>query len=62
MLQVSSTKEWSLSVADSLHQSFGSLCHLLHLHVIQETTLFLIGYTWEEWVTNISVKSFFPSS
>lgn len=59
MLQVSSTKEWSLSMADGLHQSFGSLCYLLHLHVIQETTLFLIGYTWEEWVTNTHVYVFF---
>lgn len=38
--------EGSLNMADSLHQSFGRLSHLLHLHIVQQTPLFLAGHTW----------------
>lgn len=54
MLQVCSAEEGGLSVADGLHQSFSGLRHLLHLHVIQQTTLLLTGYTWREGGKNVS--------
>lgn len=44
MLQVSGAEERCLSVTYSLHQSFSRLGHLLHLHVIQQPPLLLIGY------------------
>lgn len=54
MLQVRSAEERGLSVAHSLHQSFSGLRHLLHLHVVQQATLLLTGYTCREEVINVS--------
>lgn len=45
MLQMCGTGEGSLHVADSLHQSFGRLSHLLHLQVVQQAPLLLAGHT-----------------
>ena len=53
VLQVCGAEEGGLSVADGLHQSFSGLCHLLHLHVVQQTTLLLTGYTWVEGKRNV---------
>lgn len=48
MLQVCSTEEGGLSMANCLHQSLCRLGHLLHLHVVQQATLLLTRYTWRE--------------
>jgi hypothetical protein len=45
VFQVGGAEEGSLGVAHSLHQGLGCLGHLFHLHVIQQTTLLLSGYT-----------------
>lgn len=45
MLQVGGAKKMGLSMAHCLHQSFSCLSHLLHLHIIQQPPLLLIGYT-----------------
>lgn len=44
VLQVRGTEERGLGVAHCLHQSFGGLGHLLHLHVVQQAALLLTGY------------------
>lgn len=54
MLQVCSTEEGRLSMADRLHQSFGGLRHLFHLHVVEQTTLLLTGHTW--WKVDFNVS------
>ncbi len=45
VLQVCGAGEGSLDVTDSLHQSFGRLGHLFHLHIVQQTPLLLTGHT-----------------
>lgn len=52
MLQVSGAGERSLDMADCLHKSFGSLGHLFHLHVVQQTPLLLTSHTWVRTSTN----------
>lgn len=48
MLQVGGTEERSLSVAHSFHQGFSCLSHLLHFHIIQQSSLFLTSYTCQQ--------------
>lgn len=44
MLQVRGAGERGLNVAHCLHQSLSRLCHLLHLYVVQQPSLFLTGH------------------
>lgn len=47
MLQVSGTGEGGLDMTDCLHQSLGSLCHLLHFQVVKQPPLLFTSNTWK---------------
>lgn len=44
VLQVRGAGERGLNVAHCLHQGLSRLCHLLHLYVVQQPSLFLTGH------------------
>lgn len=44
MLQVGGAGERGLNMAHCLHQGLSGLRHLLHLHIVQQPSLFLTGH------------------